>query len=388
MIFRRKTDSMHKKIVIYSEAFLPNIGGGENYCVDLARTLAELGEDVTVVTPIQSSTVDVFNFNLIRLRNPIFFGFNVNFVEPLLRIIKEKPKVVILSGPAISDLAMIPFLKSFKFPMIVVFHGQFNRKWARVLMKIVAPIMYRLSDRIIVQTTRDLKYLKDMKVPTNKIDYFVFNGVDRKKFRCPDISEGYDKRNRGAPLKFIFIGGLTSSRPYKGIDLLLEIFKRIENNNILPLPDLIVVGGGDLLESLSKGTKNFKNIHFLGRLNDNQLIHELCQSDVFILPSKSDGEGLGRVVFEAVSCGKPVMVSKFAGASEMVRKYEAGVIFDPFDIDSAIDIIQLLNSHRELLKKFALNGQRMLSEEGLDLLSTTKKHIKVYKEIETSDREY
>ena len=372
---------MHKKIVIYSEAFLPNIGGGENYCVDLARTLTELGEDVTVVTPIQSSIVDMFNFNLIRMRNPIFLGLNVNFLEPLLRIIKEKPKVVILSGPAISDLAMIPFLKYFKFPMVVVFHGQFNRKWARVLMKIVAPMVYRLSDRIIVQTTRDLKYLKDMEVPTNKIDYFIFNGVDREKFRCPGILEPYNKQKSCMPLKFIFIGGLTSSRPYKGIDLLLEIFKRIENNNILPPPELVVVGGGDLLESLSTSTKNFKNIHFLGRLNDNQLIRELCQSDIFILPSKSDGEGLGRVVFEAVSCGKPVMVSKFAGASEMVRKYEAGIIFDPFDIDGAIDAIRLLNSHRELLEKFSLNGEKMMTEEGLDLFSTTKKHIRAYDSI-------
>ena len=139
MIFRKETKSMREKVVIYSEAFLPNIGGGENYCVDLARTLSDLGEDVTVVTPIQTNTVDTFNFDLIRLRNPIFLGFNINFLEPLFHIIREKPKVVILSGPAISDFAMIPFLGILRFPVVVVFHGQFNRKWARVLMKIIAP---------------------------------------------------------------------------------------------------------------------------------------------------------------------------------------------------------------------------------------------------------
>lgn len=381
MIFRKETKSMREKVVIYSEAFLPNIGGGENYCVDLARTLSDLGEDVTVVTPIQTNTVDTFNFDLIRLRNPIFLGFNINFLEPLFHIIREKPKVVILSGPAISDFAMIPFLGILRFPVVVVFHGQFNRKWARVLMKIIAPVMYRFSDKILVQTERDLKYLKDMKVPTNKTVYFIFNGIDREKFKCPYASERDGKQKDKAPLRFIFIGGLSSSRYYKGIDLLLEIFKRVENSNISPLPELVVVGGGDLLEFLINSTKNSKNINFLGHLNDNEMIGELCRSDIFILPSKTDGEGLGRVVFEAVSCGKPVMVSKFAGASEMVRKYEAGVIFDPFDMSGAIDVIRLLNSHRDLLEKFSLNGQRMMTEEGLDLLTTTKKHIKIYQEI-------
>ena len=110
MIFEKEANSMRKQVVIYSEAFLPNIGGGENYCADLARTLTDLGEDVTVITPIKSATEDTFNFNLIRMRAPIFIGFNINFLEPFIHIVKERPKVVILSGPAVSDFAMIPFL--------------------------------------------------------------------------------------------------------------------------------------------------------------------------------------------------------------------------------------------------------------------------------------
>lgn len=380
MIFEKEANSMRKQVVIYSEAFLPNIGGGENYCADLARTLTDLGEDVTVITPIKSATEDTFNFNLIRMRAPIFIGFNINFLEPFIHIVKERPKVVILSGPAVSDFAMIPFLSILRIPIVVVFHGQFNKKWARAFMKVVAPIVYTFSDKIIVQTIRDLEYLKGLNVPVTKIVFFIFNGVDTEKFKCPPIAERYNLIKGDRSLRFIFIGGLTSSRPYKGIALLLEIFKKIVSNDISPTPELIVVGGGDLLEPLRKSTKNFKNIHFLGYLSDDELIRELCLSDMLILPSKTEGEGLGKVVFEAVSCGKPVMASKFAGASEMVEKYVAGVIFDPFNTDGAVKVIRFLNSHRELLEKFSLNAQRMMTEEGLDLLSTTKKHIKLYEE--------
>jgi glycosyltransferase involved in cell wall biosynthesis len=254
----------------------------------------------------------------------------------------------------------------------------------RAMMKVVAPVSYNFSDKIIVQTIRDFKYLKGLNVSKKKIISFIFNGVDTKKFKCPSNAERFDRLESALPLKFIFIGGLTSSRAYKGVDLLLEIFKRIGECDISPIPELIVVGGGELLKPLKTDTKNFKNINLLGRLEDDELIRELCLSNILILPSKTDGEGLGKVVFEAVSCGKPVMVSKFAGASEMVSKYEAGVIFDPFNTDGAIKIIGFLNSHRELLEKFSINGQRMITEEGLDLLSTTKKHIKLYTETSTS----
>ena len=388
MLFRNRTDSVCKQVLIYSDAFLPNIGGAENYCVDLARTLTDLGEDVTVITPIQSHTEDTFNFSLMRMRFPIFIGFNVNFLEPFFHIVRKNPKVVILSGPAISDFALIPLLSLLRIPIMVVFHGQFNKKWGRAIMKLIAPVLYRLSGKIIVETNRDLKYLKDMNIPASKTASFIFNGVDTEKFKCAPGGERFSKPEDHGSLRSIFIGGLTSSRPYKGINLVLDIFKRIGSSEIDPTPELVIVGGGDLLESLSNSTRNFKNIHFLGFLNDDELIRELCRSDLLILPSSTNGEGLGKVVFEAVSCGKPVMVSKFAGASEIVGKYEAGVIFDPYDTVGAIDVIKFLNSHRELLEKFSLNGQRMMTEEGLDLLNTTKKHIRVYEETRASIKKH
>jgi glycosyltransferase involved in cell wall biosynthesis len=381
MIFRRAVNSSDKQVVIYTEAFWPNVGGGENYCLDLSRTLTDLGEDVTVITPVQSPTEDNFAFSVIRMKRPIFFGFNVNFLEPLLDVIRERPKVVLFSGPAISDFVMIPLLSLLRLRIILVFHGQFNKAWARALMRIVAPIVYRFVDKIIVETDRDLNYLKELNVPAGIIEFFIYDGVDREKFRCSNMTERHNHPKNNDPLRFIFVGGLTSSRPYKGFELLLDIFMKIGRSDVSPTPELIVVGDGDLLKPLRERAKNFRSIHFLGHLRDDGLIRELCLSDLLILPSRTDGEGLGKVVFEAVSCGRPVMVSKFAGASELIKKYDAGIIFDPSDTDGSISIIRMLNSQRKLLEKFSLNGQRMIAEEGLDLINTAKRHMKVYEEV-------
>ena len=151
-------------------------------------------------------------------------------------------------------------------------------------MRIVSPIAYRFLDKILVQTDRDLNYLKELNVPAGIIEFFIFNGVDREKFKCPKITERHNHTKDNEPLRFIFVGGLTSSRPYKGVDILLDIFMKIGRSGVSPTPELIVVGDGDLLQSLRERARNFQNIHFLGHLSDDELIRELCLSDVLILP--------------------------------------------------------------------------------------------------------
>lgn len=371
------------KIIIYTEAFLPNVGGGENYCADLAEVLTEKGQSVTVVTPIKSSTKDDFKFKVLRMRHPVFLGFNINFIEPILLIIKERPALVHFSGPAISDFIMIPLLKIIGFPIVLTFHGQFNNKYARNIMRILAPMVYRFTDKIIVETSRDKIYLNKLKVPENKMELFFYDGVKREKYKCETLRAPVSILGTEKPIRFIFVGALSSSRPYKGYNLLLDLFVNINRAEIFPTPVLTIVGGGDMYMPLQEKAKDLKNVHFTGFLKDEELIKAICSSDILILPSMSDGEGLGKVVFEAVSCGKPALVSKFAGAAELIRRYDAGIVFDPYDMTEAIKIIRMLNLNRDLLTEFSRNGERMMAGEGLDLVSTTERHMKVYEEAYT-----
>jgi glycosyltransferase involved in cell wall biosynthesis len=48
--------------------------------------------------------------------------------------------------------------------------------------------------------------------------------------------------------------------------------------------------------------------------------------DILILPSRYDGWGV--VVNEALQAGVPVVVSKGAGASAMVRRWKCGEVYD------------------------------------------------------------
>jgi glycosyltransferase involved in cell wall biosynthesis len=112
----------------------------------------------------------------------------------------------------------------------------------------------------------------------------------------------------------LFIGRVTLQ---KGPDYFLEVAQKVlkKNENI----NFIIAGDGDMLPSLLKKiTKNRlqKNIHCVGFLNAAEKRKAYEQSDICIIPSVSEPFGL--TVLEAVEYGIPVILSKTAGAQEVV----------------------------------------------------------------------
>ena len=313
---------------------------------------------MSVVTPVISELKEDFKFKVLRLKMPMRFGFSLNLLEPLVLIIKERPRIVHFSGPAVIDFILIPLFKLLGYSVILTFHGQFNNKFARAFSKFLIPIVYKRVDIIIVETERDQNYLASKQVGSYKIRKFVFDGVNKSKFNCSESHRDDCSQSENKPLRFIFIGGLSSSRSYKGYDLLVDMFVKLKDSPIFPIPELIIVGSGDRLIEMKKKCEGLDYIRFKGRLNDDEMIEELCNSDILILPSKSDGEGFGIVALEALSCNKPVMVSKYAGIAELTSKYNAGIVYDPWDKFS-------------ILNKFSIFSLKTFSIFLLTLISLT-----------------
>jgi glycosyltransferase involved in cell wall biosynthesis len=72
----------------------------------------------------------------------------------------------------------------------------------------------------------------------------------------------------------------------------------------------MIVGAGHLrtkLEKLTADLKMKKHLTFLGLVSEEDKIHAYNASDIFILPSIAELEGM--VVLEAMACGKPIIVS-------------------------------------------------------------------------------
>ena len=369
------------KVIIYTEPFFPMIGGGELYTQSFAKSLSMIGYDVTVITPTESDNVDNFNFTVHRLSHPVFIrGFNVNFLEIYSILKKNKGAVFNISGPTSLDSVMLFLCHFLKIPSILTFHGKLNSRMGRLIIKFAGTFFYKYAEAILVQTKREENYLRTLNM-NNRTSVVYFNGVDKSEFYCNSGEKASAELTRKTPLRFIFVGGLSSSRPYKGVKELISIFRKtsrvVGDNNI----SLAIVGGGDLLKEIKDYARDCRNIHFTGRVSNDNLLEELCKSDALILPSISEGEGFGRVVLEAISCGKLVIVSKYAGISELIIKYNSGLIFDPLNEEDSIIKLRYAFENREKMKVLITNGNKMMDEEGLDIESSVKNTAKIYDDI-------
>lgn len=94
---------------------------------------------------------------------------------------------------------------------------------------------------------------------------------------------------------------------------------------------LRIGGDGPLMRQLQDLVVNLgiaKQVHFLGRLNREQVLSEMQACDAFVLPSFY--ETFGVVLIEAAACGKPLIATQGSGPDSIVNE-ENGLLVPPGD---------------------------------------------------------
>ena len=121
--------------------------------------------------------------------------------------------------------------------------------------------------------------------------------------------------------------------PRKGVGYLLQAW--MKHIQTYPKDQLLLVGGGELQEFLSKTYGGEKSIHFMGTVVYDTIYRYYNAADVFVIPTLEDNWSL--VVPEAMACGLPVACSVYNGCyPELVHEGENGSLFDPLDVKSTV----------------------------------------------------
>ena len=135
--------------------------------------------------------------------------------------------------------------------------------------------------------------------------------------------------------------------------------------------ELHVIGGGERLEECrtrvrSMGIDDWCRL--LGPCSDEDLVRELKEAWVFLLPSRVDtvrghGEGFGIVFIEAASAGIPVVGSLDGGAAETVQDGVTGFLVDPRDPEALADRCSALLRDAGLRRRLGTAGEQWVREE-------------------------
>ena len=142
----------------------------------------------------------------------------------------------------------------------------------------------------------------------------------------------------------------------KRIDILLLALKNINSKNYI----LNIIGDGpefEYLNSISNGV----NCEFLGELKHEEVIKNLKESDIFILPSES--ESFGRVYIEALASSNAVVAVEGTGIYGLFENDKEVIYMKKNSIESLQKILVDLLSNRDKIRDLKINGYNSVKKD-------------------------
>jgi glycosyltransferase involved in cell wall biosynthesis len=387
------------KLLIYSHAFAPQIGGIETYAMHLARGLAMRdGGKATRVTVVTQSLRKDFDDSALP-----FAVFRHPRTAQLRKLIHESD-VVNLAGPAIFPLVLALFARK---PVVVEHHGyqascpngllfyqptksacpnHYMRNefsaclrcnasesgWlASVKMLALTPLRRWLCRRASVNLCVTNHVAGRIDLPRTQV---VYHGVPEQLTSTITLAP---KQLTTPPLLSVgFLGRLVEE---KGVPTLINAMHllRAEKDRV----SLTIIGDGaqrSQLEAIAREQNDFQpNISFTGSLQGEILSAALANIDVLVMPSVNE-EPAGLVVMEQMIRGCPVIVSDHGGGPELAG--DAGLKFPPGNAPALAACLRQLANDPALLRELGVRAKnRATALFSLDRM--IEEHYRIFEKL-------
>ncbi len=328
-------------IAIFTELFLPHIGGQELRYGELGAVLADRGHRVDVYCLRHPSTapeteqvhgVQVFRYpKSADYTRPVFSVFRRR-VLPLLRyswwcrqvahngdydlyVYNQWPLAhILLSPPRARIKTLLDWCEVRHNPLF------------RVLQRFV-PLFAARNMAVSAAVAEHIAHVSRQRVE------YVPSGVNTTHYRCLP---------RQSRQSIVYVGRL---KEHKNVSLLIAAFKLMVDAGYVER--LVIAGGGPTQERLYAEARQAgigERVEFLGVISEERKITLLSESLALVLPSRR--EGFPRVVAEAMASGLPVVTVNYPenGAQDIVRRYRCGVVTEPSDNGLARGIVQVIRN--------------------------------------------
>ncbi|QQZ42116.1 glycosyltransferase family 4 protein [Pseudomonas sp. SK3(2021)] len=219
---------------------------------------------------------------------------------------------------------LVHFVSGPNKPCVATYHSDIIRQ--RHLLKLYRPLMNRFLnsvDRIVAASPNYLHtsdVLQQFPDKTRVIPY----GLDKAGYPQPDAERTAHWHQRLGERFFLFVGVM---RYYKGLHILLDALKDVDY-------PVVIVGAGPLEAELhaQAAALGLRNLHFLGRLGDEDKVALLQLSYAIVFPSHLRSEAFGISLLEGAMYGKPMISSEIGTGTSYINIHgETGLVVPPSD---------------------------------------------------------
>jgi len=295
-------------------------------------------------------------------------------IKKTIRILSgQKIKGVIIfsaEGASLIEKIIISFICNlFSTPSIVFirsgfFIDQFNdsRIW-----RMIYYFLLKIPPYLGSQGNQWNQLFQKIKINKKKV-ILVRNWILPDKILSKDLN----KKQKKGSLTFLFTGWLVKA---KGV---LDLIEAFNHSDILRNCHLILAGDGNLMNQIKKDIKKneIHNISLLGWCKPEKIDKLLLSSDVFVLPSYS--EGFPNSLVEALAKGIPVITTPVGGISDSVINYHNGFLIKVGDKEMLRNRMEWFALNKIKLNEFSLNSLA-IAKNNHDYYSNCKNLFNIFR---------
>jgi glycosyltransferase involved in cell wall biosynthesis len=344
------------RILVASGTWYPDRNGVARVATEVGRRLAGRGHEVTALVPRVADLPREEHEGSLTVHRVIERGLVPLTVKDAIETTRHSRRlgafdVLVAHG---STTAIGLSRARLRAPLVMVYHASLPRElrfmrarlpWGRerlvaYLNEPITAVLERAAVRrcarilILSEFSRSL-LVADHPAQSGKI-LKVFGGADTHRFSPGDgmqaarIRLGLDPRRR-------LLVTVRRAEPRMGIEQLLRAVQILAFDEV----NLAVVGVGltDEFRRLSSELGIDGQVHFLGRVAEEELPDWYRAADLFVLPTVAY-EGFGLVTAEALASGTPVVGTPAGATPELLEPLDRRLVARGSDPDSLADAMQ------------------------------------------------
>lgn len=359
MVLSRGAGGILSTIAIFSALCFPSMGGVERFTESLASELVRQGHEVIVVTndthhagvhEISSSGFEVFRlpcWDVLGGRYPVpIHNADYRFVMRELAA-RQLDGVLVNTRFYLHSLLGVRIARRHGLRAVVLDHGSaYLTLGSPVLDWVIARYEDAITSYLRRQpvdfygiSQKSVEWLAHFAVKACGI---INNSIDAAAYRAQASSRSFrSELGIGDELMLAFTGRFI---PEKGIATLVDMMQQLQGERV----HLVMAGDGPLRSAIEDA--KLEAVHIVGRLDAPDIAALLLESDLFCLPTRS--EGFSTSLLEATACGTSSLVTDVGGARELMPDDSYGFVMHEADACAFASIV-----HRVLQGRYDVSSK-------------------------------
>ncbi|MEM8717814.1 MAG: glycosyltransferase family 4 protein [Cyanobacteria bacterium P01_G01_bin.39] len=349
-----------------------NLGGAELQLLDLARfyrdsCLVALFVDGLFLKALKQDQIPVhiLSTQSLQIRKDSSFWQSIQTTRLLLDLIRKVVKlsrdrdlIYANTQKALVVGAIASFLAG--KPLVYHLHDILSLEHFSAINRRVAVSLANRFASLVIANSEATKTAFVEAGGKEQLVKVVYNGFDLKKYDVNRDRVTQLKRELNLEGRYV-IGHFSRLSPWKGQHVLIQALHSCPEATAILVGDALF-GEDEYVAELHQQIEKLElsdRVRFLGFRTDIPELMSLCD---LVVHTSTAPEPFGRVIVEAMLCGKPIIASAAGGAIELIQNNHTGWLTTPGDSMQLAQIINQCRQQSAIADAIAQAGKRSAAQ--------------------------